>query len=155
MRQSNNSTTTTTVYQEYSTINQEVITSPNALTFTETNTLTLEKYPDSGGSGIGSNENIDAIIQDYLNNPELSSRIISTNTRVFGRNELRDLVQGSQTETVDMHTVNRIAEALRSAYEHRNARQSLDDHINQRIDFNITDNLTQLMNNHSVDYFVN
>ena len=154
MQQSNSTTTTSTIYQEYSTINQEVITSPNALTFAETNTLTLEKYPNSGG-GIGSSENIDAIIQDYLNNPELSSRIISTNTRVFGDNELRDLVQGSQIEPVNVGTMRRISEALRSANEHRHARQSLDDNINQRIDLNITDNLTQLMNNPSVGDFVN
>lgn len=98
MQQSNSTTTTSTIYQEYSTINQEVITSPNALTFTEINTRTLERYPDS----VGSNENVDAITQDYLNNPELSSRIISTNTRVFGHNELRDLVQGGQMEPVDV-----------------------------------------------------
>ena len=100
MRQSNTTTTTSTIYQEYA-INQEVITSPNSQTFTETNTDISERYPNSGG-GYGSNENVDAIIQDYLNNPELSSRIISTNTRVFGDNELRELVQGSQIEPIDV-----------------------------------------------------
>jgi len=154
MRQSNTTTTTTTstIYQEY-TINQEVITSPNSQTFTETNTDISERYPNSGG-GYGSNENVDAIIQDYLNNPELSSRIISTNTRVFGDNELRELVQGSQIEPVDVDTMRRISEALRSANEHRHARQLLDDNINQEIDFNITHNLTELMNNHSVERFI-
>lgn len=49
----------------------------------------------------------------------------------------------------------RISEALRSANEHRHARQLLDDNINQGIDFNITDSLTQLMNNPSVGDFVN
>ena len=48
----------------------------------------------------------------------------------------------------------RISEALRSANEHRHTRQLLGDNINQEIDFNITHNLTQLMNNHSVERFI-
>lgn len=63
-RQSNN--TTSAMYPESSIINQQLVT----LTLTEINRIAYETYPDSDA---GDTENVDAIIQDYLNNPGLSS----------------------------------------------------------------------------------
>jgi hypothetical protein len=54
------------MYPESSIINQQLVT----LTLTEINRIAYETYPDSDA---GDTENVDAIIQDYLNNPGLSS----------------------------------------------------------------------------------
>jgi hypothetical protein len=63
-RQSNN--TTSTIYQEFSTINQQLVTP----TLAEINRIAYETYPDSDA---GNGDNVDAITQDYLNSPGLSS----------------------------------------------------------------------------------
>lgn len=54
------------MYQESSAINQQLVTP----TLTEINRIAYETYPDSDA---GDSENVDAITQDYLNNPGLSS----------------------------------------------------------------------------------
>lgn len=145
------------ILRESSTINQqlETPTSQALSTFAETNRIAQERYPNSNNSEAGGNENVDAIIQDYLNNPELSSRIISTNTRVFSDNELTDLIRRSQGEMMDLDldTIHRISDALRFAQEHRNARLLSDSDIDRNIDLGTTDSIQEVMRNTSQQVF--
>jgi hypothetical protein len=145
------------ILRESSTINQqlETPTSQTLSTFTEINRIVGERYPNSNNSEAGGNENVDAIMLDYHNNPQISSRIISTNTRVFNDNELSDLIRRSQGETmdVDSDTIRKISDALISASEHRNARLLSDSHIDRNMDFDTTYYIQEVMTNTSAEVF--